>query len=134
MLKQRNLEHATRDFMSPLQGLKKILGDIIPRFVCFYVKILDSCLRRNDREGTRRKMDSLSRLFVWLRVLPAQERQVFVFTRKYWIPAFAGMTEREQGGRWIRYHGSSLRFVSCLRRNGRFLFLHENTGFPLSRE
>jgi len=39
----------------------------------------------------------------------------------------------EVGGRWIRYRGSGLRFVSRFCGNGRFLFLHENTGFPLSR-
>jgi hypothetical protein len=47
---------------------------------------------------------------------------------------------RENGGcggggrRWIRYRGSGLRFVSGFRGGNRFLFLHQNTGFPLSRE
>ena len=122
-------------FMSPLQGLKKILGTSdypgrCPGLVYFAL--------------VGRKMDSLSRLWASLRVPLSRGRQVFVFTPKYWIPAFAGMTvvvggaadgfaiaalrfascpvcagmtEGERGGRWIRYRGSGLRFVSRFRGN-----------------
>jgi len=60
-------------------------GDVVPRVsawrptpAAMHIRPLrgrkiDSCLRRNDRGGAGRKMDSLSRLFALLRVLPAQE-------------------------------------------------------------
>jgi len=106
-------------FYFALTGLEEDIGDIIPRLVCFYVKILDSCLRRNDRGGTGWKMDSLSRLFASLRVLPGGRGLVVC-----WLGLVICWRTRKRGGRC----GRPAVFQSLSNQvNGRLIFLSNSS-------